>query len=122
MIAEEIGRLLTVDSIEMVRHEDDRVAAVVAGWGAVAPPVPAGTRVPLGGRNAASLVFRTGRAARVDDYGSASGSLAERVTAGGVRSAVATPIFASSLVRRRKLRILYRHSTPMTPAAAGSAR
>ena len=67
-IAEEIGRLLAVDSIEMVRFEDDRVAAVVAGWGALAPAVPIGTRVPLGGRNVASLVFRTGRAARLDDY------------------------------------------------------
>ena len=36
-IAEEIGRLLAVDSIEMIRYEDDRGAAVVAGWGALAP-------------------------------------------------------------------------------------
>jgi PAS domain S-box-containing protein len=93
LIAEEIGRLLAVDSIEMVRYEDDRVAAVVAGWGALAPAIPIGTRVPLGGRNVASLVFRTGRAARLDDYyESASGPIAERLQAGGVRAAVATPI------------------------------
>jgi PAS domain S-box-containing protein len=93
LIAEEIGRLLAVDSIEMVRYEDDRVAAVVAGWGALAPAIPVGTRVPLGGRNVASLVFRTGRAARLDDYyESASGPIAERLQAGGVRAAVATPI------------------------------
>ena len=70
-VAEEIGRLLGVDSIEMIRYEDDRVAAVVASWGALAPAVPIGTRVPLGGRNVTSLVFRTGRAARLDDYGDA---------------------------------------------------
>jgi PAS domain S-box-containing protein len=93
VIAEEIGRLLAVDSIEMVRYEDDRVAAVVAGWGALAPAIPIGTRVPLGGRNVASLVFSTGRAARLDDYyESASGPIAERLKAGGVRAAVATPI------------------------------
>ena len=92
-IAEEIGRLLAVDSIEMVRFQDDRAAAVVAGWGSLAPAVPVGTRVPLGGRNVASLVFRTGRAARLDDYyESASGPIAERLKAAGVRSAVATPI------------------------------
>jgi hypothetical protein len=64
-IAEEIARLLSVDSVEMVRYEDDRVAVVMAGWGALTP-VPIGTRVPLGGRNVTSVVFRTGRAARLD--------------------------------------------------------
>jgi PAS domain S-box-containing protein len=91
-IAEEIGRLLAVDSIEMVRYEEDRVAAVVAGWGALAPAIPSGTRVPLGGLNVASLVFRTGRAARLDHYERASGPIAERMMAGGVRAAVGTPI------------------------------
>jgi GAF domain-containing protein len=93
LIAEEIGRLLAVDSIEMLRFQDDRAAAFVAGWGSLAPALPVGTRLPLGGRNVASLVFRTGRAARLDDYHeSASGPIAERLKAGGVRAAVATPI------------------------------
>jgi PAS domain S-box-containing protein len=97
VIAEEIGRLLAVDSIEMVRFQDDRAAAFVAGWGSLAPAMPVGTRVPLGGRNVASLVFRTGRAARLDDYyESASGPIAERLKAGGVRAAVATPIVVES--------------------------
>jgi PAS domain S-box-containing protein len=93
VIAEEIGRLLAVDSIEMVRFQDDRAAAFVAGWGPLGPLLPVGTRVPLGGRNVATLVFRTGRAARLDDYyESASGPIAERLKAAGVRAAVATPI------------------------------
>ena len=93
VIVEEIGRLLAVDSIEMVRFQDDRAAAFVAGWGSLASALPVGTRVPLGGRNVASLVFHTGRAARLDDYyESASGPIAERLKAGGARSAVATPI------------------------------
>jgi PAS domain S-box-containing protein len=92
-IAEEIGRLLTVDAVEMVRYTDDGAAAVEAGWGSLVPALPIGTRMPLGGRNVASLVFRTGRAARLDNYDeSASGPIAERLQAGGVRSAVATPI------------------------------
>jgi signal transduction histidine kinase len=77
----------------MVRFQDDRTAAFVASWGSLAPALPVGTRVPLGGRNLASLVFRTGRAARLDEYyESASGPIAERLKAGGVRAAVATPI------------------------------
>jgi PAS domain S-box-containing protein len=91
-IAEEIGRLLEVDAVEMVRYEDDRVALVVAGWGTLTAVVPNGTRVPLEGGNVTAAVFDTGRAARVDDYREFGGVIAERVTAGGVRSAVGTPI------------------------------
>jgi PAS domain S-box-containing protein len=92
-IAEEIGRLLGVDSIEMVRYEQERFAVVMAGWGTIAVPLPSGTRVPLEGRNVTSLIFRTGRAARLDDHRGSSGEIADRVTAAGVRSAVGTPIF-----------------------------
>jgi signal transduction histidine kinase len=91
-IAEEMGQMLAVDSIEMLRFEDDRFAIPVAGWGALVPAGPVGGRVPLGGENVTSRVFRTGRAARLDDYRHASGAIGERVMAGGVRSAVATPI------------------------------
>jgi PAS domain S-box-containing protein len=91
-IAEEIGGLLSVDAVEMVRYPDDRAATVAAGWGSLVPSLPIGTRVPLGGRNVTSLVFSTGRAARLDDYEGSSGPIAERVTAGGVVAAVGTPI------------------------------
>ena len=78
-IAEEIGRLLAVDSIEMVRYEDDRVAAVVAVWGALAPARP--DRDACAAREAGTSPrssSRTGRAARLDDYGDATGPIAER--------------------------------------------
>ena len=92
-IAAEIGELLRVDSIEMIRYEDGRFAAAAAAWGRVVRAVPDGTRVPIGGRNVTSLVFQTGRAARVDDYAEASGPIGVRVSSGGVRSAVGAPIF-----------------------------
>jgi PAS domain S-box-containing protein len=88
-IAEEIGRLLSVDSIQMIRYLDGKDAIAVAGWGALVP-LPSDTRVPLGGRNVTTEVFRTGRAARLDDYGDASGPIATHVS--GVRAAVGTPI------------------------------
>ncbi|HEX5622763.1 MAG TPA: GAF domain-containing protein [Solirubrobacteraceae bacterium] len=90
-IAEQIGGLLAVDSVHMVRYEEG-VAAIVASWGTLAQAVPIGARMPLGGRNIASIVCRTKRAARLDDYGDSSGRIAQIVTAGGVRSAVGTPI------------------------------
>jgi PAS domain S-box-containing protein len=92
-IAEEIGRLLDVDAIEMIRYQDDRFAAPAAAWGDVVRAVPDGTRVPLGGRNVTTLVFQTGRAARLDDYRQASGPIGGRVGSGGVISAVGAPIF-----------------------------
>ncbi len=91
-VAAEIGQLLGVDSIEIARYGDDSEAVVVAGWGRVATAVPVGTRVALGGRNVTSLVFATGRAARLDDYALADGPIGERVRAESVRCAVATPI------------------------------
>jgi signal transduction histidine kinase len=46
----------------------------------------------MDGDTAASRVLRTGRTARIDDYGTASGQLADTARAVGVRSAVAAPI------------------------------
>jgi PAS domain S-box-containing protein len=93
-IAEEIGRLLAVDSIEMVRYQDEREAIFVAGWGALASSLPSGTRARLGGDDVTSLVFRSGRPARIDDHRSATGPIAEHLRAGGVRAAVGAPILA----------------------------
>jgi signal transduction histidine kinase len=48
--------------------------------------------VILGGENVSSLVFETGRPARIDRYADASGPLAVAIREEGVRSAVGTPI------------------------------
>ena len=52
------------------RWSASRTTAPPHSWpaGVARPALPVGTRVPLGGRNVASLVFRTGRAARLDGY------------------------------------------------------
>ena len=92
-IAEEIGRLLAVDSIEMVRYADDRAAVIVAGWGPLAAALPIGTRVPLGGRNVdlARLPHRPRRAPR--RLRRARAGRSPRSARGrSVRSAVGTPI------------------------------
>jgi signal transduction histidine kinase len=48
----------------------------------------------LGGHNLGTLVFETGRPARVDNYADASGPLGVRLREVGLRSAVGTPITA----------------------------
>ena len=88
-VAEEAGQLLPVDMVNMCRYEPGDAVTFVAAWGAV---VPVGTRQMLGGHNLATLVFETGRSARMDRYADASGPIGATILAAGIRSAVATPI------------------------------
>ena len=91
-IANETAQLLGADSIRMVRFEEDRIAVVVASSGGSKDLLPAGSRVPLGGDNAVSRVFRTRQPARIDDYRTASGAIAQSTRSMGVRGVVVTPI------------------------------
>jgi signal transduction histidine kinase len=90
-MAEEIGRLLGTDEIRMLRYDRDGNAVVVASSGDQ-DVLRIGSRFPLAGENAASRVFRTGRPARIDDYRTARGPIAETVRSIGIRSVVATPV------------------------------
>ena len=92
-VAEEVGQLLPVDSASVCRYESDGTLIFVAQRGSVVAQFPVGTRRALGGRNLGTLVFESGRPARVDDYAeSSSGALAAGIREAGVRSAVGTPI------------------------------
>jgi signal transduction histidine kinase len=93
-VAEEAGRLLGADFTAMARYDQDGGATFLAQWvktgSAVA--VPLGARFGPGGRNIHTLVFRTGRAARIDDYAGATGPAAEASQEWGLRAIVAVPI------------------------------
>jgi signal transduction histidine kinase len=89
-VADEVGRLLSVDVANVVRYESDQTLTFVASTGG---RIPVGSRWPLSGqRNLATLVLETGRPARLDDYADATGPLADDIREHGVRSAVGTPI------------------------------
>jgi PAS domain S-box-containing protein len=92
VIAEECAALFGTEDIGMVRYEGDRHQVVMASSGTFKAAFPAGSRQPLGGDNAVSLVFRTGRPARIDDYARANGPIADAIRPVGLRCAVATPI------------------------------
>jgi PAS domain S-box-containing protein len=91
-VAEELGRLLDVAATRLVRYEQDGTATIVASWGRLAEAVPVGTRLPLGGVNVISLVARTGRPARIDDYAEATGAIAVSGRRLDARGAVGGPI------------------------------
>ena len=90
-VAGEVGRLLGTVQTNMLRYDPDDVATIVAVHGRVgdAAAVSVGDRYELGGRNATTLVFQTGRPARIDGYSGAWGAVGR---AAGYRSSVGVPI------------------------------
>jgi signal transduction histidine kinase/putative methionine-R-sulfoxide reductase with GAF domain len=92
-VAEELATLLGIERTMMVRYEPDATASVVADWNTLGSPgVPAGTRLPLEGESLTALVFRTGRPARMDDYMSAVGPIAELAREHHAMGGVGCPI------------------------------
>jgi signal transduction histidine kinase len=93
-VAAEAGRVLQANLVWIARYEPDGAVSVLAAWASTGADVPvaAGMRVSSGGRNVSALVFQTGRAARIDDYASASGAAADAARQSGVRSAVGVPV------------------------------
>jgi signal transduction histidine kinase len=88
-VTEEVGRLFLADLASMCRYESDGTFTIVATAGT---PFPVGSRWPLGGKNLATLLFETGRPARMESYADASGAVADDIRERGIRSAVGTPI------------------------------
>ena len=91
-VAEEAGRLLDAHHATLSRYDPDGAIRAVAAWSSTAAAFPVGTRWGFGGRNVHTLVFQTGRAARIDDYAGASGRIAEVVRERGFRAAVGVPV------------------------------
>jgi signal transduction histidine kinase len=90
-IAREVGLLVGVEEILMMRYEDERSATVLA----TAMPLAdfaRGSRQRLGGENLATRVRETGEPARIDDFRKAGGPIGEKAREVGLRSAVGTPI------------------------------
>jgi signal transduction histidine kinase len=93
-VTEEAARLLHFDSAHLIVYERDQIATVVGSCNLRGQVLPAGTRVPVEGDNIIGRVFRTQQSARIDDYSNASGPVAEKVRAIGVRAAVGVPVLA----------------------------
>ncbi|HEV7830955.1 MAG TPA: GAF domain-containing protein, partial [Pseudonocardiaceae bacterium] len=94
---EEVGRLVAVDFVRLARYNSDDSLTAVAAWSRTGEHFPVGSRWPLGGALALS-VLRTGRPARVDSITSASGPLEIDAREHGIRSAAAVPIIIEGQV------------------------
>jgi signal transduction histidine kinase len=99
-VAAEVGRLLAVDFAILVRYDPQDTLEVVGAWtrtGAQAP-TPVGGQLPLGGRNVTTLVYETGRPARID-YSDVSGVIGQVASQDwGLRSSVGVPVSAENRV------------------------
>jgi signal transduction histidine kinase len=99
-ITAEIAQLLDVDVASVGRYDLGEVMTTVARWRGAGNAAGQGAdadrrghpRTRLGGRNVATLVFETGRPARIDDFSTASGPAAKAARELGARSAVGVPI------------------------------
>ena len=93
-ITEEAGRLLGAGHAVLSRYEPGGAVSVVAAWSSAGAAVPVGTQVSLGGLNVHTLVFQTGREARLNDYTGVSGAVARVTRELGLREAVGAPVSA----------------------------
>jgi signal transduction histidine kinase len=95
-VAAEAGAVLGVDVTILNRYAPDRaeaVAVAVAVWASDGrPPIVVGNRVPLGGRNMTSLMFQSGRPARIDSYTDTSGPVGGIAREAGVQASVGVPV------------------------------
>jgi len=92
-VAEEVGGLLAVGSGTIGRYESDGTVTSVASWSTTeAAAFPIGVRWPTQGTNVAWMVFQTGRAARIDDFSTATDPIGIAVREAGIKSAVGSPI------------------------------
>jgi signal transduction histidine kinase len=90
-VTAEVRTLVAVEMTAMGRYDPDGVVTMV-GWSVTDPDPAPPARTALGGRNVTTLVFETGRPARIDDFSTRSGAAAEAVRAMGVRATVGVPI------------------------------
>ncbi|HKD88558.1 MAG TPA: GAF domain-containing sensor histidine kinase [Streptosporangiaceae bacterium] len=115
-VTEEAGRLLSADYATMARYDPDGTRTVVAACSSTGAAFPVGTRARFGGRNVSTLVFQTGRAARIDDYAGASGPAAELAREFGLCAGVGVPV----CVEGRLWGVMYVGSTREEPLPAGT--
>jgi signal transduction histidine kinase len=91
-VTEEAGRVLGVQTANLMRVETPELAVIVAGWSEGAAHVPVGSTGVLDGRGLVGKVLDTGRPSRVDDFDEVGGAVAASLRSLGLRSGVAGPV------------------------------
>jgi signal transduction histidine kinase len=82
----------------MGRYDPDGMFTTVAAWSTETPAFPVGRRWIPEGKNVMTIVFQTGRPARIDDFADASGPVGVAAREAGYRSAVGSPIIVDGRI------------------------
>ena len=91
-VTAEMGRLLGVENVALLRYEEDATSTVVARWGERYEPLTVGMRIPIGGHNVTAIVHRTGRPTRVDDTRETTGAIGAYLHRLGLRATAGAPV------------------------------
>jgi signal transduction histidine kinase len=97
-VVEEVGRVLPVENVGLARFESDATMTTIGISSGLSDSFPVGGRWPLGGKNVSTAVAQTGRSARIDDYGDASGRLGVAMRERGLLSSVGAAIVVEGRV------------------------
>jgi PAS domain S-box-containing protein len=117
-VAREVAQTLSVPLTAVVRYEPDGTATQVGAWGRE-NPFPIGTSWTLDEQSVSGLVARTGKPARVDDYGDVPGGIAATLARkAGIRTAVGVPV----LVDGRPWGAMMALSTEQEPIPPGTEK
>src|SRR5262249_21760816 len=92
LVTEELNRLVGDGTVSTARFEPDGTVTIMATRGAAQESFPAGRNVPLEGGSTVDQVFRTGRAACVEDYTQVGGEIGPSLRKLGQRWGAAGPI------------------------------
>src|SRR4051794_7277531 len=98
VVAEEVGRIVDVPLISVVRYEPDRTATECASFSTEGPPFQVGKRWSLEGTNVLRLVRESAEPARIDDHSQLEGEIADAFRSSGVRSTVGVPVVVAGHV------------------------
>ena len=91
-VAREVGQVLGMPLVQILRYEADDTLTVMAGWSEPNPFVP-GTRWPRSPGTIADAVYRTRERARIDDLAAAQGAFADQAkNVSKVRAGAGAPI------------------------------
>jgi len=90
-VAEEVQRLVPSEFVFIGRYNEDRTVTYVGAWDGGRAVTDEAT-LPLGGRNLTTMIYESGRPARLDTYEDASGLSIAKAHARGITTGVGVPI------------------------------
>jgi signal transduction histidine kinase len=91
-VAEELARCLGMEHSALLRFDSDAAIVLAARTGCRAPKMEVGKRFSFEGESVATMIWRTGRSARIDSHDEADGPDAVYIRDLGLRSGVGAPI------------------------------